>query len=219
ANGNLAVCDVINHNVIEMTTEGAIVGTLADSFNGSAIDYPNDCVVDAKGGIYFTAPHGGRGEKMQPSPAVFYITLDRRMIKVIEMEENTYPNGCLLNTDGTIFFLSDSSDKYVWMYDVNSNGTLTNKRTFAELLIKESEDSRSVADGMTIDIEGNLYVASEPGIQIFDRNGEFLGIIQFPKIPSNCVFGGHDMKTLYVTARDHIYAVETNTIGFQFPLK
>ncbi|MDH3281077.1 MAG: SMP-30/gluconolactonase/LRE family protein, partial [Gammaproteobacteria bacterium] len=56
ANGNLVVADMFGNRVIEMTTAGEVVRTLADSFDGTSIDGPNDLVMDASGGIYFTDP-------------------------------------------------------------------------------------------------------------------------------------------------------------------
>ncbi len=73
-NGNLAVCDIRNHSIIEMTPEGEVVRTLVDSYNGVRLDGPNDLVIDARGGIYFTDPQGGREVKMQPGPTMYYLT-------------------------------------------------------------------------------------------------------------------------------------------------
>ena len=55
-NGNLAVCDMFGHRIIEVTTTGRIVRTLVNKYNGKSLDGPNDLVIDAKGGIYFTDP-------------------------------------------------------------------------------------------------------------------------------------------------------------------
>ncbi|HPC98404.1 MAG TPA: hypothetical protein PL040_05475, partial [Bacteroidales bacterium] len=53
-NGNLLVCDMFGHRVIEMTTKGQVVRVVADSYDGKPIDGPNDIITDTKGGIYFT---------------------------------------------------------------------------------------------------------------------------------------------------------------------
>src|SRR5690606_10194487 len=47
-NGNLLVCDMMGHRVLEMTTKGKIVRTVVDSFDGKPIDGPNDIITDAK---------------------------------------------------------------------------------------------------------------------------------------------------------------------------
>jgi gluconolactonase len=70
------------------------------------------------------------------------------------------------------------------------------------------------ADGMAIDQQGNLYVATLAGLQIFNSSGEFVGMINFPTFPVSVCFGGNDMKTLYITSYDKIYQVRTNMKGF-----
>ena len=70
---------------------------------------------------------------------------------------------------------------------------------------------------MTVDTLGNVYVATPMGIQIFEKNGEGIGIIEFPKSPSNCIFGGEDMQTLYATCRDMIYSIQTKVKGLEYP--
>ncbi|MFA6472735.1 MAG: SMP-30/gluconolactonase/LRE family protein, partial [Candidatus Latescibacterota bacterium] len=73
-NGNLAVCDTFGHRVIEMTTKGEIVRTIADKWDGKRLDGPNDITVDKKGGIYFTDPQILPSPFMQPGKSVFYVT-------------------------------------------------------------------------------------------------------------------------------------------------
>ena len=77
----------------------------------------------------------------------------------------------------------------------------------------------SSADGMTIDVQGNLYVATQIGLQIFSAKGKFIGIVNFPLVPVSCCFGGDDMSTIYVTCYDKIYKIQTKVQGVIFPLK
>ena len=62
-----------------------------------------------------------------------------------------------------------------------------------------------------------LYIAAATGVQVFDPQGKLLGTIKVPKGPSNCEFGGPDLKTLYVTARTSVYAVPMEVAGHRFP--
>ncbi len=66
---------------------------------------------------------------------------------------------------------------------------------------------------MTIDELGNIYVATYMGLQIFDKDGQFIGIVHFPVYPVSCCFGGEDMMTLYATCYDKIYRIRTNMKG------
>jgi gluconolactonase len=230
-NGNLLVCDMMGHRVVEMTTKGEVVKVLASKYNGKSIDGPNDIISDAKGGIYFTDPQfTADAVKNQPGRCVYYISPEGKLIRVIEPNAFAMPNGILLSPDGKIVYINNTyddqdtypvkSDKknFIWAYDVNEDGTLSNPRKFAKLFLTENildkKWKSSSADGMTIDKMGNLYVATYAGLQIFNAKGEFVGMVNFPTFPVSVCFGGADMKTLYITSYDKIYKIHSYMEGY-----
>ena len=223
-NGNLAVCDLINCSIVEMTPAGKMVRTLADSFDGKRLGRPNDIIVDAKGGIYFTDPNNGpKWKDNMPGNAIYYLGPGGALKKVTGWNDFDFPNGCVLSPDGGTFYVNDSGPTSVWMYDVGVDGSLSNRRLFTDVRMPDElmkgKNPRSNADGMTIDTLGNVYIALPPGVEIFDKTGGYIGVIVFPQPPSNCIFGGDDMKTLYATCRDRIYKLRTNVPGLAYPPK
>jgi gluconolactonase len=222
-NGNLAVCDLIGSRVIEMSPEGRTVRVLADSWEGIGLDGPNDLVIDAKGGIYFSEPRSSRKKKKTlPGTAVLYRNPQGKVILVTGWNEFVFPNGCALSPDGKTLYLDDSGSSTVWAFEVSPDGTLGGKRPFAELVQKVGKpghEKGSNADGMTVDTLGNIYVTAFGCIEVFDSSGSFLGVIEFPEAPSNCIFGGKDMKTLFATCRDRIYSIETRVTGMAYPVR
>lgn len=233
-NGNLAVCDMFGHRIIEMTTQGTIVRTLAARYGGKPLDGPNDLVVDAKGGIYFTDPQfTPDARKNQPGRTVYYLPPEGNLVRVIEPDVFAMPNGVLLSPDGKTLYVNNTydsetfwnvdtdKDNWVWGYDVNEDGTLANERKFAELHLTadvlDREGRSTGADGMTIDEQGNIYVATYAGLQIFDEQGGFIGIVHTPVFPVSACFGGDDMKTLFIVGYDKVYRVRTNVKGFRYP--
>ena len=234
ANGHLAVCDMFGHRLIEMTTAGRLVRVLASSYGGRSLDGPNDVVVDARGGLYFTDPQfTPEPKKFQPGRSVYYLPPRGELKRVIEPNVFAMPNGLVLTPDGktllvnntydseTFWNVDTDKDNFIWAYDVNPDGTLTGPRKFCELLLTpEVLDRRgrtTSADGMTIDTQGNLYVATYLGLQIFNARGEFVGVVNFPVFPVSCCFGGDDMKTLFLTAFNKIYRIRTKVTGFKYP--
>jgi gluconolactonase len=235
-NGNLLVCDMMGHRVVEMNTKGEVVKVLASKYNGKSIDGPNDIISDAKGGIYFTDPQfTADAVKNQPGRCVYYISPEGKLIRVIEPNAFAMPNGILLSPDGKIVYINNTyddqdtypvkSDKknFIWAYDVNEDGTLSNPRKFAKMFLTENildkKWKSSSADGMAIDKMGNLYVATYAGLQIVNSKGEFVGMINFPTFPVSVCFGGDDMKTLYVVSYDKVYKIRSNMEGYLQPYK
>jgi gluconolactonase len=218
-----------------MDTRVNILRVVANKYAGKSIDGPNDLVMDSKGGIYFTDPQFTPDKvKNQPGRTVYYITPKGEVIRLLEPNAFAMPNGVALSPDGKILYINNcydnetwwnvdsDKDNYVWAYDVKDDGTLANGRKFAQLyLTGEVLDRRgrtSGADGMKVDASGNVYVCTYAGIQIFNPEGKFVGIINTPTHPVNCAFGGPDMQTLYITSFNKIYSIRTNMRGTTSPM-
>jgi gluconolactonase len=230
-NGNLLVCDMMGHRVIEMTTKGDVIKVLADKYDGKLIDGPNDVVTDAKGGFYFTDPQFTlEQKKFQPGRAVYYVSPQQKVIRVTEPNEFAMPNGIVLSPDGKTLYINNcyddeswypvksEKDNFVWAYDVNPDGTISNGRKFAKLFltgnVMDREARSSSADGMAIDKMGNLFIATYYGVQIFNAKGAYIGMIHLPSFPVSLCFGDSDMKTLYIVSYSKVYKIRTNVEGF-----
>jgi gluconolactonase len=230
-NGNLLVCDMLGHRVVEMTTKGQVLKVLADKYNGKSLDGPNDIITDAKGGIYFTDPQFTMEPvKFQPGRAVYYISPEGKITRIVEPNEFAMPNGILLSPDGKTLYINNCYDdeswypvnsnkeNYVWAYDVKEDGTISNGRQFARLFLVENVLDRkgksSSSDGMAIDKMGKIYVGTYYGVQIFNSKGEFVGMINVPSFPVSLCFGDADMKTLYIVSYHWVYKIRTNMEGF-----
>jgi len=230
-NGHLLVCDMMGHRIVEMTTKGEVVKVIADKYEGKPIDGPNDVITDAKGGAYFTDPQFTmESEKFQPGRAVYYVSPDGTMRRLTQPNEFAMPNGILLSPDGKTLYINNcyddeswypvksEKDNFVWAYDVNTDGTISKGRKFAKLFLTENVLDRkgksASADGMAIDKQGNIYVATYYGVQIFNSKGEFAGMINLPSFPVSLCFGDSDMKTLYIVSYSKVYKIRTNMEGF-----
>jgi len=230
-NGNLVVCDMMGHKVVEMTTNGQIVKVLADKYDGKSIDGPNDVVTDIKGGFYFTDPQFTmEPAKFQPGHAVYYVSSEGKVTRITEPNEFAMPNGIVLSPDGKTLYINNcyddeswypvksEKDNFIWAYNVNTDGTISNGRKFAALFLTgnvlDRKGKSSSADGMAIDKMGNLYVATYYGVQIFNSKGEFVGMINLPSFPVSLCFGDGDMKTLYIVSYSKIYKIRTNMEGY-----
>jgi len=232
-NGNIAACNMSGHKIQEITTTGRVVRDLVTNMeDGVRLDGPNDLCIDAKGGIYFTDPQFIGDAKMRPGGTVNYRKPDGTSIELIHAGEYGMANALLLSPDGKTAYVNNTyddgnhpsdADNYIWAYDVNDDGTLSNKRAFFPLFLHSTEyaggSRSSCADGMTMDVNGNLYVGTNVGLQIISPEGKFIGNLHVPTFPVSVCFGGENYDTLFMTCWDKIYTMKTNTKGLVYPLK
>ncbi|MCW9707956.1 SMP-30/gluconolactonase/LRE family protein [Fodinibius salsisoli] len=211
--GTIYACQMLGHKVVELDTDGQIINTVAAKYNGTRIDGPNDIVVDQKGGLYFSdSQFIAGGQKMQETPAVYYVNEEGELSRVID--DIPFPNGMALSPEGTTLYVANTQGGHLLAYDVREDGTVHNKRDFGALKLAEGEEE-SGADGMAVDTEGNVYVATTKGVgvQIFNPQGKYLGNIETPTPSNNVSFGGNNNQILYITAQDGIYSIPVQIKG------
>ena len=148
---------------------------LADSFDSKPLGRLNDLVADKKGGVYFTV--GG----------AYYVNAAGR---VTSLGENIRANGIMLSPDERVLYVTNGGS--ILAFDVQADGSVTNRRDFATL------EAGGNGDGMAIDAGGRLYVTSQSGVQVFDREGKYLGLIPTARNAISVAFAGRDKKTLYI---------------------
>jgi gluconolactonase len=230
-NGNLIVCDMFGHRVVEVVpTTGRVTRVLFDKVNGLPIDGPNDLVMDAKGGLYVTDPQfTPESKKSQPGKQVYYVAPDGAVRVVIAAGEYAMPNGVELSPDGKTLYVNNTwqqpGENFVWAYDVGADGSLSNKRRFAMLnLTADVLDAASPADrfdsradGTAVDAEGRYYVATKSGVQIFLPDGSAGGTIWVPQYPVSITFGGPNNDVLYMVGESSVWSIQTRVRGFRHP--
>ena len=192
--------------------------TLVDNFEGKPFNRLNDLVVSSKGGVYFTDTQG-----------VYYLPPAGQVKKVIQGIRN--PNGVLLSPDEKIAYANDKDGEYLLAFDVQPDGMLANRRNFGKyksITIPGHKDpllaEDNGADGLAVDSEGRVYVATNLGVEVFSPRGQHLGVIpigiwggdQFMlRKPQNLAFSGPDKKTLYTVGANAVFRVQLIAQGVQ----
>lgn len=180
-------------------------------YEGKRFNACNDLVLDTDGGIYFTDPLFRAPTPLpQGVQAVYYLAADGAVSRVTG--DLAAPNGIALSPDGKTLYVIPSQQAEMLAYDVDSPGKLSGQRVFCTLKQPEGK-SGTGGDGMVVDVEGNLYITSNLGVQIFGSSGDFRGLVSFPEQPANVTLGGPDRKTMYVTARTSLYRVAMPIAG------
>lgn len=182
---------------------------LTDGTASQPLLWPDDLLADSKGGIYFSDP-GKRplGHKAY----TYYLPAGSKTPLEID-SQITRPNGITLTNDEKTLIVDDTVGEVVYAFDVNKDGSVKNKRSFTKVHDIPA-GMESGADGIAIDRADRLFVACVNGVQVFDRQGAYLGIIKVPGQPTNIAFGGPQKRTLYITSRDGgLYSLQTLTQG------
>ena len=203
---NLLVCADLNNELWSIDANKN-VSVLIDDFEGKELNGPNDLWVDPKGGIYFTDPYYQRNywertEKEIENERVYYLTPDKQKTLIVA-DDLVQPNGIIGTSDGRTLYIADIRDKKTYSYDMNDDGTLSNKTLFMEM----------GSDGMTIDNKGNIYITGR-GVIVFNKKGEkILNIPIEQRWTANVTFGGPKQQTLFITASTTVYTLEMKVHG------
>jgi gluconolactonase len=233
AQGRLIACEGSDETVNEprVTRTEMLTGkveTLADRFEGKRLNEPNDVTLDGMGRIYFTdRPRAIPDREQTGLNAVYRIDPDGSLHRILAQPEIEKPNGIVISPDDKTLYLIESHPdvrraRMIRAYDLLPDGTVTNMRVFHDFYPGRS------GDGMTIDSEGNLYVAAglhnrrgtsetldtRCGIHVFSPDGKLKEFVPIPEDTiTNCAFGGPDLKTLYVTAGKTLFQIRFDVRG------
>ena len=207
--GDLVFAEGEGKRISKRNKDGTIV-TLTEGPPGAPLLAPNDLILDAKGGVYFTDP-GPRPVVPGRPTYVYYLPAGAKVPVLIDGMV-ARPNGLTLTTDGKTLIVDDTIGPTVFAYDVQDDGTVKNKRPFVQLHDIPA-GMESGADGMALDREGRVYITTVTGVQVFDAAGKYLGTIKVPRQPANVGFAGPDKRVLYITAREGLYRLDTLAQG------
>jgi len=204
--GNIIACAGGEGRMVSIDPKGTVT-VLADQYLGKPFNSPNDLWITPKGGIYFSDPrYGQRGNLPQDGEHVYYLSPDRKkLIRVID--DMVRPNGLIGTPDGKTLYVADHGENKTFVYKINPDGTLSDKKLFAP----------QGSDGMTIDRYGNIYLTGR-AVTVYAPDGTLIQTIEVPQTPSNVCFGGKDHQTLFITARTALYAVSGESKLYSFTL-
>jgi gluconolactonase len=189
---------------------GGQAKVIADGLRG------NDLVVRHDGGIYVTEPNGEAREPNQ----IWFISPEGK--KRVVDSGLKYANGVTLSPDQSLLYVAESRSHWVYSYQVQTDGSLAHKQKYYHLHVPDNADDAG-ADGIRVDRDGRLYVATRMGIQVCDQAGRVNCIIPTPngKV-SNLCFGGAQFDVLHATCGEAVFKRKVKVKGanaFQAPIK
>lgn len=119
----------------------------------------------------------------------------------------TLSNGIAWSPDDQTLYYCDSRPGLIWAYDYDiATGGIENRR-----LLIDFTSRRGRPDGCTVDSEGGLWVTEIAAGQVvrFDPSGREVSAVTVPvSKPTSVMFGGPDLRTLFITSMKYGLSAE-----------
>lgn len=186
--GHMLVADYTGHNILKIDMQSKEISCLAHE---PKMNQPNDIALAPNGDLYASDP-----DWPDKKGQLWLIKPDGR-VSLLEGNMGT-TNGIDVSPDGKHLYVNESAQLKVWVYDINRDGTLRNKRLFHTF-------EGFGMDGIRCDVKGNLYLCryDKGTVVMLSPEGKLLREIQLKgKQPSNITFGGPDNRRCFVTLQD-----------------
>jgi sugar lactone lactonase YvrE len=176
-------------------------GDVIRDYRGIPISHPNDIVALPDGSLIFSDTGVARQLlRVDPDGALSYALADT----------DTGLNGLTLSPGKETLYVGYPNERLVRAFDIESD-RLTGMRTVAA--------TDPIPDGMCVDGDGNLFVGTTSGVQVFEPgSGKLWGVISLPGLQagdraSECAFAEADARTLYVSAASKLFRVRMAAPG------
>lgn len=187
--GRMLVVSMRDRKLLRLDPDG--LKAVADMSKLAPFDC-NDMVVDAKGRAYVGNfgfdLHAGESPR---STTLVMVTPEGRVSVVAEGLE--FPNGSVITPDGRTLIVGETMSRRLTAFDINDDGTLRNRRVYADL-------GKNFADGIGLDAGGAVWVASPQSHEVVrvKQGGEVTERIKVATDAFACILGGPNGRTLFI---------------------
>jgi sugar lactone lactonase YvrE len=144
----------------------------------------NEIVVDGRGNTYI---NGG--------PGIALVTPDGSVRQVAD--NFAFPNGMAITPDNATLIIAESHGKKLTALDIAADGSLSNRRVWADL-------GSGVPDGICIDAHGAVWYADVPNKRCVRvrEGGDVLQTVNVDRGCFACMLGGPERRTLFIVATE-----------------
>ena len=225
--GELLACEGQPARLTKTNMNTGKVSILADQFEEKGLQALNDLDFNSEGRIYFTSRSPDPDLEKANKRSVYRIDPDGSIHQLLSEPQVHMPNGITISPNGKVLYLIEAHseknhNRCILAFDLHEDGSISKRRVLYNFYPGRS------GDGMSIDAEGNLYVAAglhqrrgssetldtRPGIHVISPEGKLLAFRETPEDTiTNCTFGGKDLKTLYVTCGSYLLSFRTKIPG------
>ena len=152
----------------------------------------NDMVVDGRGSAYV----GNFGYDIiagAPQKPAELVMVEPNGTARVAARDLEFPNGSVITADGKTLVVGETMGHRLTAFDIAADGTLSNRRVWAEL-------GEAVPDGIALDAEGAIWVASPFTHELVrvKQGGQVAERIKRDQMPIACMLGGPARRTLFL---------------------
>jgi sugar lactone lactonase YvrE len=188
--GDMLVVAMVDKTLLRVGRNGR--ASVHGDLSAIAAGRCNDMVVDRAGRAWvgnfgFEFPAGER------KPAKLAL-VDPDGAVSVAAEDLMFPNGAMITPDGKTLIVGETFAERLTAFDIGADGTLSNRRVWAQL------GEREYPDGACLDAEGAIWVASPFTSEVIrvKQGGEVTERIKAAQGVYACMLGGEDRRALYV---------------------
>ncbi len=197
--GRLLVVSMADRRLLRLEPEGLV---LHADLSALATYHCNDMVVDGQGRAYVGNFGSEISEGATPMAAALILVTPDGDARIVA-EDLEFPNGTVITPDGKTLIVGESWGARLTAFDLQPDGSLTNRRVWAEL-------PGALPDGCCIDAESAIWVASPITREVIRVNegGEVTQRVATEQMAIACMLGGEDRKTLFMLTAPSVEAEE-----------
>lgn len=191
--GRLLVVSTTDSRLLRLGPDG--LSEVADLSN--LVSYHcNDMVVDQQGRAYVGNEGFDLASGADYAPAELVLVTPDGHARVVA-DGMEYPNGAVITPDGRTLIVGETFGACLTAFDIETDGSLTNRRTWAKL-------EAAVPDGICLDAEGAIWVASpiSSGVMRVREGGEVTDRINVATQAWACMLGGPGRRTLFIATSE-----------------
>jgi sugar lactone lactonase YvrE len=194
--GRMLIVSMTDRKVLRQDPDG--LKTHAD-ISHLASFHCNDMVTDSKGRSYV----GNLGYNLfidAPKKNAELVLVNPDGSSRIAADDLDFPNGTVISPDGKTLVVGESMGHRLAAFDIASDGSLSNRRVWAQL------HEEAIPDGIALDAEDAIWVASPMSFEMLRvrEGGEIAERIKFDTMPIACALGGPGRRTLFMLTSDSI---------------
>lgn len=190
-NGSLLIVSTSERPLLRQQKDGSLV-THADLSRLPASAW-NEIVVDGRGNTYL---NGGDPGGKNPASGIIAVVAPNRSVQQVA-DGLAFPNGMAVTPNNSTLIVAESFGKRLTAFDIATDGSLSNRRVWADL-------KEGVPDGITADADGAIWYADVPNKRCVRvrEGGEVLQTVNIDRGCFACMLGGPDRRTLFIVAAE-----------------